>query len=108
MVRKLQATGSLISSHGGGRPKMPQDPVDDVRHRLQQSPTNPPRRPAQETRRCPAACQWVSAALTSNQAGLWTPGGLHCPPEWEDSGGSRVSALERTEGLTDKVTGKDV
>ncbi|XP_036425950.1 uncharacterized protein LOC118807891 isoform X1 [Colossoma macropomum] len=57
MVRKLETTGSLIPSHGGGRPKMSQDTIDDVQHRLQQTPSKPLRRLAQETGRSYSTCQ---------------------------------------------------
>ena len=58
LARKLETTGSLVDAHGGGKPKMSDETVQDVKDRLLQSPKRLSlRRLAQETGKSYSTCQ---------------------------------------------------
>jgi hypothetical protein len=49
LVHKLETTGTLLTAHGGARPRISEDTVQDVRRRLLDSPKKSLRRLSQET-----------------------------------------------------------
>jgi hypothetical protein len=57
VVKKLEATGSVLDIHAGGKPPMSEETVADVKQRLEQSSKKSSRRLSQETGLPYSTCQ---------------------------------------------------
>jgi hypothetical protein len=60
LVHKTETTGTLLTAHGGARPRMSEDTVQDVRRHLLDSPKKSLRRLSQETGMSKSTCHRAS------------------------------------------------